>query len=181
MRFLAIACLVVAACAPCPGQRYVATRQAQAAQLQPELASCAGQRVCNAPCVALFQLTPEDVIETCSVTVDASGNGTVVARYIDRSVCGGADVLDPASGDVVADDGSWADWSDDGSTDDGSTDGSTDDGSSDGTTDDGSSTTDDGSSTTDDGSTDDGTSGRQIRNPTAASWAPIPDATNTVR
>jgi hypothetical protein len=70
-------------------------------------------------------------------------------------VCGTNDVIDGA-GDVVVDDGSWADWGGDDSTDDGSSDGSTDDGSSD----DGSS--DDGSS--DDGSGDDG-SGDALRSP----------------
>jgi hypothetical protein len=179
MRVVAVACLVVAACTPCAGQRYVASGQLEAAKLQPELASCAGHKVCNAPCVDLFQLAREDVIETCRVTLDAQGNGTVVARYIDHTTCGGGEVLDPSSGDVVVDDGDWGDWSDDGSYDDGSSDdpcsdGSCDDGSS---TDDGS--TDDGS--TDDGSTDDGGDGTSRTAPGARLVPADRDATAPAR
>ncbi len=63
------------------------------------------------------------------------------------------------------DDGDWGDWSSDGSSDDPCSDGSCDDGS------------------TDDGSTDDGSSraAPQQRKANAASWAPMPDATNTLR
>ncbi len=50
MRLLAVACLVVAACAPCPGQRYVATGTLDAARVKADLATCAGQKICNTPC-----------------------------------------------------------------------------------------------------------------------------------
>ena len=194
MRLAVAACLVVAACTPCPGQRYVATGQEPAAQVTPELASCAGQKICNAPCIDLFQLTTNDVIESCRVTLDAQGNGTIVARYIDHGVCGANEVLDPSDGAVVADDGDWSDWSgDDGSTDDPCSDGSCDDPCSDGScdgSDDGSTNTGSDDGSTDDGSTDSGDGGDSgdgwraaphPRNANATSWAPMPLATKTLR
>jgi hypothetical protein len=163
MRWIFVALVAVAACT-CPGQRYVAVGHVDAAHLGPELAACAGSRVCFAPCIELFQLTASDTIETCQVVPDVSGGARVTARYIAHDVCGSADVLDPADGDIVIDDGTWDDW----------------DGGDDGSIDDGSTPPDDGSTPPDDGSTDD-PSARQVRNAKAASWAPMPEATNTLR
>jgi hypothetical protein len=157
MKWLAIV-LGVAACTPCEGQRYVTDSVVMPAQLQHELAKCAGQQVCLDPCQDLFALTPDDELIACKVHLDGTGGGRVEATYIDWSVCSGDESVDDGGG--YSDDGSW-DTGDDGTPDDGS-DSPPDDGTpDDGTPDDG--TPDDGTpddSTPDDGTPDDGATGR---------------------
>lgn len=137
---VAISILVLASCVPCKGRQAVAQAYESGGVLRTELAKCAGQRVCLAPCMDLLPLPEDNELQSCKVTFDDTGNGVLEADYVDMSVCAASD----SGGDVVIDDSSsWDDSGDDGSTDDGSSDDGSDDGSS-----------DDGSS--DDGSSDDG-------------------------
>lgn len=145
MKWLAIV-VGVAACTPCEGQRNVTDGYVAQAQLQPELAKCAGQRVCLDPCQDLLAWTPDQDLLACKVTLDSTGGGQLQATYIDYSVCSGDESIDTGGG-VYVDTGSSDDGSDDSPPpDDGSDDPAPpDDGSDDSTPpDDG--TPDDGSS-----------------------------------
>lgn len=125
MKWLAIV-LGVAACTPCGGQRCVTDGVVSQAQLQPELAKCAGQRVCLDPCQDLFAWTADDELVACKIQLDDTGSARLEATYIDWSVCAADESVDVGGDGYVDDDGTWDDGGNDGSTDDGGDDGTTD-------------------------------------------------------
>ena len=167
MKRLAIA-LGVAACTPCEGQRNITDGYVPQAQLEPELAKCAGRRVCLDPCADLFAFTSDDQLLACKIDLDSSGGGTLHATYIDWSVCAADGSVDVGGGGYV-DDGS-SDTGDDGTSDDGSDDSPPDDGAppDDGTPDDGTGAPDDGTGG------DDGATGRIA--PARHAWSTLAPA-----
>ncbi len=148
MRWLPLAALVLTAgCDVCPVNTVETDKFAPVTQFHDDIVACANQHDCDRLCTDVFQLGPDDSLESCAITQLEADGGTVHVRYTEAQTCGddGDTVVVTTGGD---DDGSSPPPSDpcsDGSCNpppsdpcsDGSCNPPPDNGGDDGTTDDG--------------------------------------------
>ena len=109
-RWLALAALLFAGCDVCPVNTIETEKFASVSQFHDDIVACTNQRDCDRLCLDVFQLGPDDSLESCAIPKLVPAGAVVHVRYTEAQTCGDdGDTVIVATGD-------------DGSTDDGSTD-----------------------------------------------------------